>query len=146
MIEDHAEELTRELIKGLQSNPRTPHYHHLTYEELHFRTYSVYRNLGHWVSQMDEGPIAANYADLAIRRYVEGVPLAEVVLALTLTKNHLYSYVRTAGLMDSAMELHQERELRRSMGNFFDKAIYHTVKAYEDKAAAERPRNAKLAA
>ena len=49
MIEDHAEELTRELIEDLQSNPRTPHYHHLTYEELHFRTYSVYRNLGHWV-------------------------------------------------------------------------------------------------
>ena len=146
MIEDHAEELTRELIKDLQSNPRTPHYHHLTYEELHYRTYSVYRNLGHWVSQGSEEPIAANYADLAIRRYAEGVPLEEIVFALTSTKNHLYAYVRTTGLMDSAVELHQERELRRLVGNFFDKAIYYTVRAYEHEAASDHPRSALKAA
>jgi hypothetical protein len=146
MIEDHAEELTRGIIKDLQSNPRTPHYHHLAYEELHYRTYSVYRNLGHWVSQLNEEPIAANYADLAIRRYVEGVPLEEVVFALTATKNHLYAYVQTSGMMDSAVELHQERELRRLVGNFFDKALYYAVKAYEHEAASVHPRNVLKAA
>ena len=142
MIEDHAEELTGELIKDLRSNPRTPHYHHLTFEELHYRTYSVYRNVGHWVSERNEESIAANYADLAIRRYAEGVPLEEVVFALILTKNHLYSYIQTTGLMDSAVELHQERELRRLIGNFFDKAIYYTVRAYEREAALPRPKTA----
>ena len=141
MIEDHAEELTRELIKDLQSNPRTPHFHRLTFEELHYRTYSVYRNLSHWISQGSEEPIAANYSDLAIRRYAEGVPLEEIVFALISTKNHLFAYVHTAGLMDSAVELHQERELRRLVANFFDTAIYYTVKAYEHKAASDRPRS-----
>ena len=141
MIEDHAEELTRELIKDLQSNLRTPHYHHLTYEELHYRTYAVYRNLGHWVSQRSEEPIAANYADLAIRRYAEGVPLEEIVFALISTKNHLYSYVRTTGLVDSAVELHQEAELRRLVGHFFDEAIYFAVKAYEREVALPHPRS-----
>jgi len=146
MIEYHAEELTRELIKDLQSNARTPHYHRLTYEELHYRTYSVYRNLGHWISQGNEEPIEANYSDLAVRRYEEGVPLEEIVFALTATKIHLYSYVRTAGLMDSAVELHQERELRRLVGSFFDKAIYYAVKAYEHKAASDHARSALKAA
>lgn len=138
MIEDHAEELTRELIRDLQSNPRTPHYHHLTYEHLHHRTYSVYKNLGQWVTQTAEEPILANYTDLANRRYAEGVPLAELIYALTATKNHLYDFVRTSGLMDSALELHQERELRRRVGIFFDKAIYYTVQAYERAAAPDR--------
>jgi len=142
LIEDHAEELTRELIKDLQTNPRTPHYHHLTYEELHYRTYSVYRNLGHWVGQGSEEPIASNYADLAIRRFREGIPLEELVFALISTKNHLYTFVRTTGLMDSAMELHQERELRRLVGNFFDKAIYHAVKAYQHETAQGQPKTA----
>jgi len=142
MIEDHAEELTRELIKDLQSNPRTPHYHHLTYDELHYRTYAVYRNLSHWVSQRSEEPIAANYADMANRRYAEGVPLEEIVFALTSTKNHLHDYVLSTGVMDSAVELHQERELRRLVANFFDKAIYYTVRAYEHKAALDNPRSA----
>ena len=146
MIEDHAEELTGELVKDLRSNPRTPHYHQLTFEELHYRTYSVYRNLGHWVSKRNEEPIAANYADLAIRRYAEGVPLEEVVFALISTKNHLYSYIQTTGLMDSAVELHQERELRRLVGNFYDKAIYYTVRAYEREAALPHPRTALKAA
>ena len=146
MIEDHAEELTRELIKDLQSNPRTPHYHRLTYEELHYRTYAVYKNLGHWVSQKGEDQVAANYADLAIRRYAEGVPLEEVVFTLISTKNHLYAYVQTTGLMDSAVELHQERELRHLVGNFFDKAIYYTVKSYEREVDLGHSRGALKAA
>jgi hypothetical protein len=147
MIEEHAEELTRELIRALQSNPLTPHYHHLTYEQLHYRTYTVYRNLGDWISQRSEEPIVSHYTDLAIRRYAEGVPLEEVVFALTSTKNHLYSYVQTAGLMDSAVELHQERELRRLVGHFFDTAIYYTVRAYQREAAFDRSKHAaKIAA
>ena len=146
MIEDHAEELTQELVKDLQHNPRTPHYHHLTAEELHYRTYSVYRHLGQWVSQKGEDEIAAQYADLAIRRYSEGVPLEEIVFALISTKNHLYQYIRMTGLLDSAMELHQERELRRLVGYFFDKAIYFTVRAFEREAALPHPMHAKKAA
>ena len=146
MIEDHAEDLTQGLIKDLQSNPRTPHYHHLSSDELHYRTYAVYRNLGHWVSQRGEESIAAHYADLAVRRYAEGVPLEELVFALISTKNHLYSYVRTTGLVDSAVELHQERELRRLIGHFFDNAIYYTVKAYQQKAAMENRASARKVA
>lgn len=146
MIEDHAEELTQGLIKDLQTNSRTPHYHQLTSDELHYRTYAVYRNLGHWISQQSEEPIAANYADLAIRRYAEGVPLEEIVFALILTKNHLYAYVRTSGLVDSAVELHQERELRRLIGHFFDNAIFYTVRAYMREFALLHPKSVLRAA
>jgi hypothetical protein len=136
MIEDHAEDLTRELVKDLQGNPRTPHYHKLTYDELHYRSYSVYRNLGHWLGHNSEEPIEAAYGDLARRRFAERVPLEEVVFALICTKNHLRNYIRAVGFMDSAVELHQERELYRLVGNFFDKAIYYTVRDYERRAAA----------
>ena len=147
MIEDHAEELTQELVQVLKNHPRTSHYHHLTNEELHYRTYSVYRNLGHWVSQGSEESIASKYADLAIHRHAEGIPLEELVFALVSTKVHLYSYVRTSGLMDSAVELHQEAELRRLVGHFFDEAIYFAVKAYENETALKHSKLAmKLAA
>jgi hypothetical protein len=146
MIEDHANELTKELVASLQSHPRTPHYHHLTYEELHYRTYSVYRNLGHWLSYKSEEPIEANYTDLARRRFAEGIPLEEVVFALISTKNHLDNYVRSVGLMDSAVELHQERELTRLVGSFFDKAIYYTVRAYAHQQASAHARGAMKAA
>jgi len=39
MIEDHAEELTRGLVRDLQTNPQTLSYRHLSHENLHRRVY-----------------------------------------------------------------------------------------------------------
>jgi len=131
MIEQHAEELTRALVQDIQSNPATATYHRLSREAIHGRTYDVYKNLGGWLHSKAEEDVKANYTELGKKRAAEGIPLSEVVYALTLTKYHLRDYIRAAGLVDSAVELYQEQELQRLLGRFFDKAIYYTVRAYE---------------
>jgi len=135
MIEDHAEELTRALIQDLQSNPRTAAYHRLSHADLQHRVYDVYRNLGHWLGHETDKAIEATYSELGKKRATEGIPLSEVVYALTLAKYHLRDYIRSAGLMDSAVELYQEQELHRLVGHFFDRAIYYNVKGYEREVA-----------
>jgi hypothetical protein len=134
MIEQHAEELTRALVEDLQSNPRTACYHRLSRETIHNRTYHVYKDLGLWLHSKAEGDVEANFTELGKKRAAEGVPINEVVYALTLTKYHLRDYIRAAGLVDSAVDLYQEQELHRMLGHFFDKAIYYTVRAYERAA------------
>lgn len=131
MIQDHAEALTRSLVNDLKTNKRTEHYHHLTSEELHHRTYSVYRNLEHWLTSETETAIESAYTELGRLRHREGVPISEVVYALILTKRHLREYIRHSGLSDSAVDLHREAELQQLIGLFFDKAIYYTVKGCE---------------
>ena len=135
MIEHHADELTRALVQELQSNRRTASYHQLSWKTIHDRAYDVYRNLGLWLSSKAEGDIQAAYTELGKKRMAEGVPLNEVVYALILTKYHLRDYIRSAGLVDSAVDLYQEQELHRLLGHFFDKAIYYTVRAYEREVA-----------
>jgi hypothetical protein len=137
LIEDHAEELFRGLLDDLQSNPRTPAYHRLDREELRTRLYGVYRHLGRWLADTTEEHVESVYSELGRKRHAEGIPLSEVVYALTLAKYHLRDYIRTCGLMDSAVELYQEQELQRLVGRFFDRAVYHTVRGYEH---AVRPR------
>ncbi len=134
MIEAHAEKLTHNLVTDLRSNKRTTHYHHLTGEELHRITYNVYRHLGQWIASKTEADIESNYTGLGKRRFGEGVPLREVVSALVLTKLHLREYVRFSGMSDSAIDLHRELELQQLIGQFFDNAIYFTVKGYEQAA------------
>jgi hypothetical protein len=134
MIEDHAEQLTRGLVDDLKSNKLTAHYHHLTREELHHRTYNVYRNLGHWIASETEATIESAYTALGKARHAEGIPLCEVVYALILAKKHLREYIRFSGLSDSAVDLHRERELQQLVGQFFDKAIYHPIKGFEHQA------------
>lgn len=131
IIEDHAEELTRALIQNLQSNPRTAAYHRLSLADLQHRAYNVYRNLGHWLGHETDKDIEATYSELGKKRSAEGIPLSEVVYALTLSKYHLRDYIRAAGLVDSAVDLYQEQELHRLVGHFFDRAIYYTVIGYE---------------
>jgi hypothetical protein len=90
--------------------------------------------------------IVTDFSDLAVCRYSEAFPLAEVVAALTATKNHLIRFIQTSGMVDLSVELRQERELRDRIGGFFDKAIYYAVKAYEDKlTAAHLPGDVKAA-
>jgi hypothetical protein len=135
IIEDHAEQLTRGLIDDLLSNSHTPHYHGLTREELHHRTYDVYRNLGRWLSNETESAIESVYTQLGKRRLAEGIPLSEIVYSLGLTKYHLLEYIHVCGMVDSAVDLHGDRELQRLVGRFFDKAVYHTVRGFEHEAS-----------
>jgi hypothetical protein len=137
-IESHAEQLTRGVVHDLQTNQRTPMYHTVPAEELHHRAHAVYSNLGRWLGEKTDQTIEAFYGELGKKRCAEGIPLCEVVYALLLTKYHLRDYIRTSGLVDSAVELYQEQELQRLVGHFFDRAVYYTVKSYECEAASRR--------
>ena len=135
MIEDHAEQLTRGLITDLQENPLTSEYHKLSPAEIHRRVYDVYHNLGEWLGHESEEVVEAHYSRLGKQRALDGVPLSQVLYALIRTKNHLFDFIRTAGLFDSAVGLYQLQELRRLVDNFFDKAFYYAARAYERELA-----------
>jgi hypothetical protein len=136
LIEDHAEELTSGLLDDLAVNARTPAYHRIPRNELHHRVYDVYKNLGEWLAHSTDESIEATYSELGKRRHREGVPLSEVVCALTLAKYHLREFIRQRGLIDSAVELYQEQEFHQLVGRFFDRAIYYSVRGFESVAAA----------
>jgi hypothetical protein len=131
MIENHAEELTRELLNDLMANARTPSYHRLSADELHRRTYDLYHNLGQWLADKSESAIEAMYVQLGSTRSAEGVPASELIYALVLAKEHLRNFVRRVGVVYSALELHREVELNLMIGHFFDRAMYYAIRGHE---------------
>jgi hypothetical protein len=136
IIETDAEELTQGIVKLLQNSPRTTSYHNLSYDELHDRAYAVYHDLGRWLWEKSDQAIQAWYNELGDKRCGEGIPLAEVLWALVLTKNRLIDYLRQWGLADSAIELYQHQEFDRLVDHFFDRALCYTAEGYEHHAAA----------
>jgi hypothetical protein len=130
-IEEHAEDLTRHLLEDLAVNPRTPSYHSLSRAELHDRVYEVYRHLGRWIDDAAGAEVDAVYEALGRQRRGDGVPLEEVVFALILTKVHLRDYVLRSGLVSSIVDLYQEVDLVLRLDQFFDRAVYDTVKGYQ---------------
>ena len=135
MIESHAEQLNNGLVKLLKSDAKTARYKDIPDDEVYRRTYDVCKNLGLWLGETSDERIGTRYQDVGRVRREEGMPLSQVVAALTLTRDHLWKYVKNEGLFETALELHQEMEFVALVLKFFDKAIYYTTVGYEEADA-----------
>jgi hypothetical protein len=137
LIETHAEQMTEKLIQVVRANPRTSFLHEVSEPELRRRVFDLYHNLGRWLGEKSEVEIEATYRDLGSQRCREGVPLHELVYALVLVKHQLWDYIQSNDLPETATNLYGEGLLDVMVGKFFDTAVYHAVKGYEETWAKE---------
>ena len=142
LVETHAEELVQVVLRDLRTNPRTASFTRVPEPDLRHRLRDLYTHLGDWIGDKTETRVERQYMELGRRRYHEGVPLAELIYAMVLFKDHLRQFIRSHGLVESVVELYSEEQLYQLTWSFFDRAVYFTVKGYED----ERRQMAELAA
>jgi hypothetical protein len=134
LIEDNADDLTRRICKDLLTRAETKGYRILSDERLSERVHDVCSKLGLWLGKdkYTRGEIRRIYTELGRKRYREGIPLHEVVLAFMLIKRHLWLYVQEKNFFDSTYELSQALELNNNVVFFFDRAIYFVTMGYEE--------------
>jgi hypothetical protein len=137
-IESHAEALARGAVAKLQGSRRTNSFQRLSYDELYFRIYQVYHELGLWLQTKSDYEIHCWYVELGEKRFNEGMPLEEVLWALVLEKYYVCDYLHTFATTNSAMELYQQQEFDRLIGQFFDRAGCYTAEGYEHQASLQR--------
>jgi hypothetical protein len=142
LVEAHAEELVQAVLHDLRTNPRTASFSRVPEADLRHRMHDLYKHLGDWIGDKTETRIETQYMEVGRRRYHEGVPLAEVIFAMVLFKDNLRKFIRSHGLVESVVELYSEEQLYQLTWSFFDRAVYFTIRGYED----ERRRMAELAA
>jgi len=130
-IESNADEFAQSTVKKIRSSPRTESYRKVPDKDMYNRCYEVYHNLSRWLWEKSDQAVQERFNELGERRCEEGIPLAEVLWALALTKDRLLEYPGVYGLADSAMELYQQQELDRLIGHFFDRAVCYTAAGYE---------------
>jgi hypothetical protein len=146
LIETHAESLTKETLKDLATNPRTPSFHRVPAHELEARVYATYHNLGKWIGAQSEEAVRADYERWGATRFRQGIPLSEVAYALILVKHHLRRFVKDHGLVEFSgdravagdligVQLHGIQELNYKVGEFFDRALYYLARGYEEEAS-----------
>ena len=131
-IEMHAEQLSERAIQAVRTSPRIKSMSSLSEDELRRRFFDLYRNLGRWLGEKGEAEIEQTYGDIGRRRCREGVPLNELIFALILVKQELWGYIQKHIAPASEGNLYQEELIIEMMGKFFDRAVYHTVRGYEE--------------
>jgi hypothetical protein len=134
LIERHSEELAEGLVKKLQTSERTEAYRAVPKDELKRNLQDVYEHLGDWLSNKTEVELQERYSRVATRRAGQGFPLAQIVWALILSKEHLWMFLEREAFADTAVQLVSELSFILTLEQFFDRAIYFTTAAYTDAA------------
>jgi hypothetical protein len=131
LIENRADTLTIHTVEKLQTSPRTRAYQKLSYQDLYSRVHDVYGHFGRWLLERTDDVVEASYTELGVQRFKEGIPLAEVLWALVLTKYQLLHYARSCSMADSAIELYRWQEFDGLVNQFFDRAACYVAQGYE---------------
>jgi len=143
LIETHADGLTQGALKDLATNPRTPSFYLVPPHELQARVFTTYHRLGQWITDPHDDMVRTEYERWGARRFQQGIPLSEIVYAIIILKQHLRRYISDNGLVDAAfprvdsdyvlpMHLQSLQDLNTQVGQFFDEALYHLARGYEN--------------
>jgi len=131
LIEDHAEQITHEVLADIRSDPRLSNFAKMPDWVLLRRFDDVIRHVNRWLREEDEEMMAARYEALGEERFREHIPLHEVVLAAQMYKRGLTRFMQRQATDQSAFEIFASEELERALSSFFDRCTYYFVKGYE---------------
>jgi hypothetical protein len=131
LIETHADKLSEALIHKLKNAEECQELvSKVPAHELKHRTYEIYKHLGEWLLSKTLSEVEERYMGLGARRARQGVPFSQVMFAIHMTKQVLWDYFLMEGLLEPE-DLIGEMELVRSLGQFFDRALYYAAVGYE---------------
>jgi hypothetical protein len=136
LIEKHSEELVQGLAEQIRASERTSDFRKIPPAELELAAAEVYRNLGEWLLQKTEDDIESRFRAIAARRADEGVGLYQFVWALIISRDHLWHFLQREAFACNVVELYGELELYQMLTQFFDRAVYYGILAY-DKAGRQ---------
>jgi hypothetical protein len=133
LIEANALQLSGEIQQRLLRHKSTGSYQKIDRETLHHWIYDVCSRFGYWLDEdRERGEVEQHYRDLGKERCKQNFELAEVISALYLTKRRLWEFIAASRESDSALNLNQIVEASFLLVRFFDHAVLHMTKGYED--------------
>ncbi len=140
LIEKHSEELGQGLAEQIHRSERTCDFHKIPLAELQLAATQVYRNLGEWLLQKTEHDIESRFGAIAARRAAEGVGLHQFVWALIISRDHLWHFLQREAFACNVVELYGELELHQMLNQFFDRAVYYGIVAYDNAGQQDSAR------
>jgi hypothetical protein len=132
-----AGEIAEHWYKTVSVNPRTPAFHILPKELLVHQAVTFYKNMKAMYfakSAYDEVALFLENSQYSEDMYTKGVPLSEIIYALTMMRRHIWLYAETQALFfDTPQDIFQQSESINRVVLVFDYIIFLVVQKYENK-------------
>ena len=143
LIEIHAGQLSKDITQDLITNERTRGFRAVRRPDLEERIFRLIHHLGEWIGNRRSEKVEVEFAEWGRRRFDQGIPLSEIIYSLIILKQHLRRYIRDNGLVEASfprvehdyvlpMHLNSLQDLNTRVGLFFDEALYHLTRGYEE--------------
>jgi hypothetical protein len=133
LIEKQADRLTKSWVKMIRTNENTPTYHSLSDVDLRKRIHDVYQHLGKWLNwELSSEQVIEFFIQLGRKRKRQNVPLSELCYAIILSRRNLIITILEEGIFSGTLDFQRVIEFNSRISLFFDKAIYFTIKGYEE--------------
>ena len=132
LIENSADELTKKWLGIVRTHPDMPTYR--TYDEgkLYERAFSVYSQLGKWLSdETGKEEIRDIYFTLGKQRREEQFALSELLLALVITRRVLWIMLPKGDILEDVSSLYDGLDVTNHTILFFDRAMVFAAQGYE---------------
>jgi hypothetical protein len=97
----------------------------------------IYRDLTEWLSSETDSIIERRYFDLGAHRASQGVPLSQILWAVSISREHLWEYTQQECLHEEPVEFWGGVMLLRSLNRFFDNILYFALTGYEKAGTDE---------
>jgi len=135
LIEAHWDAMSTGIVQEIRADVRLRQVGGLPESDLRERAREILQHLDHWLLASREHELARHFERIGAARQAEKIPLDEVVLAYLKIKSHAIEFVRSQGMGPGVMEFYAEEELEHAVGRFFDNAVYHLVRGYQQAQA-----------
>jgi hypothetical protein len=135
LIEVHWDALSTRIVQEIRADVRLRSVGGLPESDLRERARDILQHLEHWLIASREHELERHFEGIGAERHAERIPLDEVVLAYLKIKSHAIEFVRSQGMGPSAVEIYAEQELEHTVGQFFDNAVYHLIRGYQQAQA-----------
>jgi len=138
LIESHSDRLADGLIAKIRTSQRMTSYQNVPHKHLEKSVREIYRDISGWLLTKTESDIELRFTQLGSQRAAENVPLSQLLLAIAMTKEHLWTFLQREALVDRPVELFGELELMILLDQFFDRALYYAALGYEREESNPR--------
>jgi hypothetical protein len=133
LVEKHSDVIINRWIERLKVDPSTASYQQ-NFEYLGGKARAILKQLGRWVSyDTPKDEIGKRYADDGIELFRMNVPLCEAIRAMYLLRRTLWLHVENESAFNTAIEMHQMKELNDRVILFFDRAMYYLIRGYMEE-------------
>src|SRR3989442_15693964 len=106
LIENHSDELAKDLIEKLQTSARTSDMQKVLEAELRSRIHEILQHLGEWLLTKTGSDIETPFRALGARPAAHGVSLADFSWAIVLTKEHLWEFLQRQAVLGSLVGIY----------------------------------------